>query len=110
MILIASSVSSTDLSVFFIPARLEGDTDSSPKNKAAQPERRHNFSISLSFAKEMELCPTQLIPSGIRASNNFLEYSGCPVTLSSKIKNVFEPDCLISSTTLETGRCLIFLQ
>src|SRR4030043_90169 len=105
----ASSVSSIDLSDFFIPIRLEGDTDSSPKNKAAQPERRHNFSISLSFAKEMELCPTHLMPSGINALNNSLEYSGCPATLSSKIKNVFEPDCLISSTTIETGLCLIFL-
>src|SRR4030065_1113658 len=108
MILIASSVSSTDLSVFFIPIRLEGDTDSSPKNKAAQPERRHNFNISLSFAREMELCPIHLMPRGIKASNNSLEYSGCPATLSSRIKNVFERDCLISSTTMETGQCLIF--
>src|SRR4030043_2262565 len=105
----ASSVSSIDLSAFFIPTRLEGDTDSSPKNKAAQPERRHNFSISLSFAKEMELCPTHLMPRGIKASNNSLEYFGCPATLSSKIKNVFEPDRLISSITMETGLCLIFL-
>src|SRR4030067_27380 len=109
IILISSSVSSIDLSDFFIPIRLEGDTDSSPKNKAAQPERRHNFSISLSFAKDMELCPTHLMPRGIKASNNSLEYSGWPVTLSSRIKNAFEPDCLISSRTLETSLCLIFL-
>src|SRR4030043_264629 len=109
MILIASSVSSTDLSDFLIPIRLEGDTDSSPKNKAAQPERRHNFNISLSLARDMELCPTHPMPSGSKASNNFFEYSGCPVTLSSRIKNVFEPDCLMSSTTRETGRCLFFL-
>src|SRR4030042_7215662 len=98
-----------DLSVFFIPVRLASDTDSSPKNKAPQPERRHNFSISLSFARDMELCPTHWMPRGIKASNNSLEYTGCPVTLSSKIKKFFEPDCLISSTTFETGLCLIFL-
>src|SRR4030042_820103 len=98
-----------DLSVFFIPVRLASDTDSSPKNKAPQPQRVHNCSISFSFARDMELCPTHWMPRGIKASNNSLEYSGCPATLSSKIKNVFEPDRLISSTTMETGLCLISL-